>query len=115
MEIARADARVDAFAAGMLKGLGGHVDVFLHAAGEGADDGPGDGLGDLHHRLEIAGAGDGEAGLDHVHAERLEGFGYFDLFDRIELTAGYLLAVAQGSVEDVEFVIHLCFGTKNEN
>ena len=112
--VARADARVDTFATGILEGLRRHVDVFLDAAGEGANHGPGDGFRDFDDRLEVAWAGDGESGFENVYAERLEGFGDFDLFDRIELATGHLLAVAQGGVEDVEFVIHLSCVAKNE-
>ena len=66
--------------------------------------GPCDLAGDGLHRLEVAGRGDGEAGLDHVHAEVLQGVGDLQLLGQVHAGAGRLLAVAQGGVEDDQAV-----------
>ena len=60
--------------------------------------------GDGLHRLEVAGRGDGEAGLDDVHAEVLEGAGDLELLGQVHAAAGALLAVAQRGVEDDDAV-----------
>ena len=65
-----ADARVDTGALGILQGLGRAVDVLLHGAGQTNDGGVvARELGDAAHGLEVAGAGDGKAGLDDVDVE----------------------------------------------
>ena len=53
-------------------------------------------------RLEVAGRGDREAGLDHVDAEARQLLGDLDLLAGVQRDAGRLLAVAQGGVEDVD-------------
>ena len=78
----------------------GAVDVFVAAAGQPADHGPADRLGDLAHGLEIAGRGDGKAGLDHVHAQLDQGLGNFQLLGQVHAGAGRLLAVAERGVEN---------------
>ncbi len=64
--------------------------------------GPVDLAGDGLDRLEVAGRGDGEAGLDHVHAEFLERVGDLELFGEVHAGAGRLFAVAECGVEDDE-------------
>src|SRR5262249_2617954 len=97
-----------------LEGGGGPVDVLGVAAGQAADDRPlhlpSDGL----DGLEIAGGGDWEAGLDHVHAEVLQRVGHLQLFAQVHAGPGRLLAVAQRGVEDDEAVVHqgIPFGNK---
>ena len=61
--------------------------------------------GDGLHRLEVAGRGDREAGLDDVHAEVAEGVGDLELLGEVHAGAGGLLAVAQGGVEDDQAVV----------
>ena len=51
-------------------------------------------------RLEVAGRGDREAGLDDVHPEARELLADLDLLARVEVDAGRLLAVAERGVED---------------
>ena len=67
--------------------------------------GPSTCAGDGLHRLEVAGRGDGEAGLDDVHAEVREGVGHLQLLGQVHAGAGRLLAVAQGGVEDDQAVV----------
>ena len=66
--------------------------------------GPSTVAGDRLDRLEVAGRGDREAGLDHVDAEARELLGDLDLLLRVERDPGGLLAVAQRRVEDVDAV-----------
>ena len=62
--------------------------------------GPRTALRDRLHRLEVALAGNREAGLDHVDAEARELLGDLELLGDVERDAGRLLAVAQRRVED---------------
>ncbi len=64
-------------------------------AGEAADDGALDDLGDLGDGLEVAVGGDREAGLDDVDAHLVEELGDLDLLVERHRRAGRLLAVAQ--------------------
>ena len=64
--------------------------------------GPVDRAGDRLDRLEVAGRGDREAGLDHVHAKARELLRDLDLLLDVQRDAGGLLAVAQRRVEDVD-------------
>ena len=105
--LAGADARVDALVLGILQRLGGHVDVFLHGARQGTDGGPSHGLADFYHRIEVSRTGDGEAGLNDIHAKRLQLAGYLNLLHCVQLTTGHLLAIAKRSVENVQSVAHI--------
>ncbi len=66
--------------------------------------------GDLEHAFEIAGRGNGEAGLDHIHPEFGQRLGHAQLLLQIHGEAGRLFAVAQGGVEDN----HAVFGQDAE-
>jgi hypothetical protein len=92
---------MDTASFGMLQGIGGYINVFFHGAGEGTDGGPGHGFGYFHHRVEVAGAGNGKASFYYIHAELLQRFGYFYFLYSIQLAAGHLLSIAQGGVENV--------------
>jgi hypothetical protein len=52
------------------------------------------------HRVEVAIGGDGEPGLDHVHAKAVELLGQAQLFLHIHAAARRLLAVTKRGVED---------------
>ena len=67
--------------------------------------GPSTRSGDRLDGLEVAGRGDREAGLDHVHAEAGELLRDLDLLLRVQRDARGLLAVAQRRVEDVDPVL----------
>ena len=54
----------------------------------------------LLHRLGVGRRRDREAGLDDVHAERVERPGQRELGGHVHREAGRLLAVAEGRVED---------------
>ena len=88
-----------------FEGVPGDVNVLEPGAGEAADgDAVADQCGDALHGLEVAGAGDGKAGLDHVHAEPFELAGDLHLLVNVERRPRRLLAVAQGGVEDLDSV-----------
>jgi hypothetical protein len=72
VDVAGGDEGVDARARGALDGLGGALDVRATGARQPAHRRPAHRLGHRAHGLEIPLAGDGESGLDHVHAEALE-------------------------------------------
>ena len=77
------------------------IDVGIVAAGQAADGGAANGVGDLPHRFEIAGRGDRKAGFDDVDAQIDQRLGDFQLFSGMfMLHAGRLFAVAQRGVEN---------------
>ena len=80
--------------------LNGYVDILLHSPRQGADGGPCDSLRNLYDAVEIARRADGEASLDDIHAQCLQRLSHLNLFNRVQLTAGHLLAVSQGCVEN---------------
>src|SRR5207244_4713865 len=57
------------------------------------------------HRLEVAGRGDGEAGLDDVHAEVLERLSHFQLLGKVHAGPRGLLAVPQRGIENDQTVV----------
>ncbi len=63
---------MDLLALGILDGLPHGIDVGTRGARERGDHRSPDLAGDPLHRLEIAWGGEGEAGLDHVHAQTRE-------------------------------------------
>ena len=89
---------------GVLDRPPGGVDVGLVGAGQAADRRALDPAGDRLDRLEVAGRGDREAGLDHVDAQTRQLLGDLHLLGGVERDAGRLLAVPQRGVEDVDAV-----------
>ena len=100
----RGQEDVDARPGGVLHGEAGPVDVGRVAPGQAADDRPVDLPRDRLDRLEVAGRGDGEAGLDHVHAQVAQRPSHVQLLGQVHAAAGRLLAVAQRGVEDGDAV-----------
>ena len=96
----RGEEDVAASAGRVLERLPGGVDVTLVTAGEAADDGTGDLPRDLADRLEVAGAGGREAGLDDVDPEIGQRVRDLDLLRDGHRRAGRLLAVTEGRIED---------------
>ena len=80
--------------------LAGQVDVPLVAARQRGDDRAPHLGGDLAHAPVVALGRGREAGLDDVHAERVELPGEPELLLGREAVAGRLLAIAQRGVED---------------
>ena len=79
---------VDAGGLRFLDCLPSAVDVFGAAASQAADDRTPHRAGDGLDRLEVAGRGDGKAGLDHVHAQVGQGPGQFQLLRQVHAEAG---------------------------
>ena len=100
MDGAGGEEDVDPRLLGVPDGLPGAVDVLLAAAGQAADLHAADRAGDLAHGLEIAGRGDGEAGLDHVDPQGQQGLGDLHLLGQVHACSGRLLAVAERGVKN---------------
>ena len=87
VDVARGDEGVDARALGVLDRVPGGVDVLHARARQAADDRALDLAGDRLDRLEVAGRGDREAGLDDVDAEARELVRDLDLLLRVQRDA----------------------------
>ena len=96
------DEGVNARRGGPGQGLAGAVDVPVEGAGQAAHGAVLDGRGHRLHGLEVAVAGNREAGLDHVHPEFLQGLGDTDLLLPSHGGARALLAVPERGIEDDE-------------
>ena len=94
------DEDVDAGPLRAVHRLARQVDVPLGAAGQRRDHRPPDLRGDLPHAAVVALGRGREAGLDDVHAERVELARESELLLGGEAVAGSLLAVAERGVED---------------
>ena len=103
MDVARRDEHVEVRPLGDRDRLDGPLRVAVAAAGERGDRDPAARLlGDPPDRLEVAGRGGREAGLDDVDLEAGELAGDLELLGGGQAGAGRLLAVAQGRVEDAD-------------
>ncbi|MNP18995.1 hypothetical protein D3C76_1115030 [compost metagenome] len=105
MDGAGGDERMDARGIGAHQCLGGAVDVGIHRPRQAAHGAVPDAVGDGLDRLEVAGAGDGEAGLDHVHPHAFQRLGDAQLLFLGHGGARALLAVAQGGIEDDDAIV----------
>jgi hypothetical protein len=101
VDVAGRDEGVDARALRVLDRVPGRIDVLHRGAGEAADDRAVYLARDRLDRLEVAGRGDREAGLDDVGAETGELVRDLDLLVAVERDPWGLLAVAQRGVEDL--------------
>ena len=100
MQIGGREKRVDARPLGRLERARRLLDVLRPRAGQRRN-GRAPHLGrNLAHRFGIGRRRDREAGLDDVHAERVEGAGQRELGGHVQREAGRLLAVAERRVED---------------
>ena len=98
---------VDAGGLRHLDGFPSLVNVVGMGAGEGGDDRPPHFAGDVVDGLEIAGGTGGEPGFDDVHPEPFQLPGDFQLFFLGHADAGRLLAVPEGSIQELySFVSH---------
>ena len=100
VDVRRRDERVDPRSLGVAYRLGGTLDVGRLSARQAGDHGAVHLAGDRLDRLEVAGRGDREAGLDDVDAQPRELVRDLELLGRVQRDPGRLLAVAQGGVED---------------
>ena len=99
MQVRRRQERVDAAALGRLERARRFLDVLRAAAGQRGDHRPAHFARDLARGLRIGRRRDGKAGLDDVHAERVERPGERQLGGHVHREARRLLAVAQRGVE----------------
>ena len=103
VDVARRDEDVEVRPFGDLDRLDRPLRVAVLAAREGGDRDPAAGLlGDPANRLEVAGRGGREAGLDHVDLEPGQLAGDLQLLRGGQPGAGRLLPVAKGGVEDAD-------------
>jgi hypothetical protein len=108
MDVRHREHHVDLLALGILDGLPHGIDIRTRRPRQRGDHRASNLPGDPLHRLEIAGGGEGEAGLDHVDAEPRELPGDRQFLIRRQRGAGRLLAVAQGGIEDEYAVAGRC-------
>jgi hypothetical protein len=85
-------------------GAGGGFDVLPFRTGKSGDAWALDLPRDDPHGFKVAVGGDGEACLDDVDAERRELVGHAELFAVVHGAARGLFAVAEGGVEEDDFV-----------
>ncbi len=90
---------------GRLHGAGGVLDVFALGAGERSHARALHLAGDLLDGGEVAFGGDGEAGLQNIHAEMGELVRHPDLLGCVHGAAWRLLAVAQRRIEEKYLVV----------
>ena len=100
MNVGGCEKNVDARVRGSLQRLPGPVHVARTSAGQTGDDGTPHRGRDALYGFEVAIGGDGESGLDHVHAEAVELLGQVQLFRHIHTAARRLLAVTKRGVEN---------------
>ena len=109
MGVGSTDSGMYALVLGILKRIDSYVDVLLDSPCECTYRRPGDGLGNLHDRVEVTRAGDRETCLDDIHAETFERLGYLDFLNSIELASRHLLAVPECGIENINPVVHTLF------
>ena len=103
VDVGGGDEGVDAPVSGRGNGIGAGFDVAGGGPGQAADGGPvrgSDAGGDALHGVEIAAAGEGEAGLDDVDTQACQLLSDRELLLQVEAGTRGLLPVAQGGVED---------------
>ena len=86
-------------------------DIGIQGPGQATDRAVLDGVGDGLHRRKIAGAGDGEAGFDHVDLQALERLGDAQFLLAGHGRTGTLLTVAQGGIENDDALTAAHVGT----
>ncbi len=92
---------MDARAMRAFQRFAGAIDILEAGARQAANAGALDDPGNLLHRLEIAGRGDGKAGLDHIDAHFIQEFRDLQLLLMGHRRTRRLFAVAQRGVEDL--------------
>ena len=100
VQVGGGDERVDAPLRRRLDRPRGRLEVGAMAARQAGDHRPPDLGGNLAHGFGVGRRRDREAGLDDVHAERIELTRQLQLLGRAQRKPGRLLAVAQRRVED---------------
>ena len=85
---------------GIFKGFRGNIDVFLHGTCQSADRRPGDGLGNLHDRIEISRTGNRETSLYDIDSQLFKSLCHLDFLHSVELAPRHLLAITQSGVKN---------------
>ena len=108
---ADAEARMDARALRAFQGIPGDINVLRNARGSGrrpSTPSPISGR-DAADGLEVAGAGNGEARLDDIHAKPVQLPGDLHFLVNIERCPRRLLAVPQGGIKDLDSVVFMAY------
>ncbi len=84
---------------GIFKGFRCHIYVSLHRACQSTDRRPGDGLGNLHDRIEIPRTGNRETRLNDIYSQLFKGLCHLDFLHSVELAPRHLLAITQSGVK----------------
>ena len=96
------DEEMDARVCGVLHGVPGAIDILVSGAGKRGHGAVLHGPGDFGNGFNVAGGGDGEAGLDYVHLQAFQALGNLQLFFQVHAAAGGLLTIAQGGIENLD-------------
>ena len=97
---------MDTCAVGIFERLGSAGNVAIIGTRQRAHGGVFNGAGNRLHRLKITIRGCSKAGFDHIHLQALQLAGDTQFFIAGHGCARGLLAIAQGGVENNEFVCH---------
>ena len=98
--VGSSDSRVYPLVFGVFKGFRGNIDVFLHGTCQRTDRRPGDGLGNLHDRIEIPRTGNRETRLNDIYSQLFKGLCHLDFLHSVELAPRHLLAITQSGVKN---------------
>ena len=105
VQVRGGDERVNATLRRRLDRPRGAFEIGAMAARQARDDRTADLGGDLADGFGVGRRGDRKAGLDDVHAERIDLTRQLQLLSRPERKPGRLLAVAERRVEDADVVL----------
>ena len=106
VQVGGGDEGVDAPLRGRLDGPRRALQVGAMAPGQARDHRPADLGGNRPHGLGIGGRRNREAGLDDVHAKRVQLPGQLQLLRRVQREPRRLLAVSQRRVEDPHVLLY---------
>ena len=98
--VGSSDSRVYPLVFGVFKRFRCHIDVSLHRACQSADRRPGDGLGNLHDRIEIPRTGNRETRLNDIYSQLFKSLCHLDFLHSVELAPRHLLAITQSGVKN---------------
>ena len=98
--VGSSDSRVYPLVFGVFKRFRGNIDVFLHGTCQRTDRRPGDGLGNLHDRIEIPRTGNRETSLYDIDSQLFKSLCHLDFLHSVELAPRHLLAITQSGVKN---------------
>src|SRR5262245_57486982 len=105
MNVRSSDRSVNSRLGGILHLLPASIDIQFAGTGQAGYGHGANLLGYSLYRFEVAVGRDREPGFDDVHAQSLELARQQEFFLYVHAGAGRLLAISQGSVEDVNAVV----------